>query len=71
MTVPSFTDGCWLRLAQAKRTPLLTAHGPTELMLTRVLGSSETVAMKAAELYAYFARWPEHFQRELAQIRHL
>lgn len=48
---------------------LRTGHLPTQLVLQRVLCSRETNSVKAAQLFAYFARWSDTLGAELVQIR--
>ena len=69
MNVPPITDGCWARLAQSNDQALHTCHLPTQLLLQRVVTSRESTSVKAAQLFAYFARWSDSLGPELAQIR--
>lgn len=71
MRVPPITDSCWTRLAEGEHDTLYTSHLPTRLMLQRVLSSSDSASVKAAQLFAYFARWSDTLVQELAQIRQL
>ncbi|NRF65957.1 hypothetical protein HLB44_03040 [Aquincola sp. S2] len=71
MQVPPLTDACWLRLAASRHVRLSITHLPTLMMLDRVRSSNDEVAVKAAELFAYFVRWSDSLAPELAQIREL
>ena len=71
MNVPPITDGCWARLAQSGDQVLHTGHLPTQLLLQRVLSSRDNTTVKAAQLFAYFARWSDTLGPELAQIREI
>ena len=69
MNVPPITDGCWARLAQRDDQVLHTCHLPTQLLLQRIGASGDNTTVKAAQLFAYFARWSDSLGPELAQIR--
>ena len=69
MNVPPITDACWARLAQSEEQVLHTCHLPTQLLLQRIGASRESTTVKAAQLFAYFARWSDSLGSELAQIR--
>jgi len=72
MNVPPITDACWARLAQSEdQAALHTCHLPTRLLLQRVLASRDNTTVKAAQLFAYFARWSDTLGHELAQIREI
>ena len=71
MNVPPITDSCWARLAQSDEQILHTCHLPTRLLLQRVVTSRESTTVKAAQLFAYFARWSDSLGPELAQIREI
>ena len=71
MHVPPITDACWSRLAQSEDTALHTGHLPTRLLLQRVHASRDTTTVKAAQLFAYFARWSDTLGPELTQIREI
>jgi hypothetical protein len=71
MNVPPITDACWSRLAQSDEPVLHTCHLPTRLLLQRVLASRDNTTVKAAQLFAYFARWSDSLGAELAQIREI
>lgn len=69
MNVPPITDSCWARLAQSDEQALHTCHLPTQLLLQRIGASGDNTTVKAAQLFAYFARWSDSLGPELAQIR--
>jgi hypothetical protein len=69
MNVPPITDPCWTRLAQSDEPVLHTSHLPTRMLLQRIQSSSDNASVKAAQLFAYFARWSDSLGYELAQIR--
>jgi hypothetical protein len=69
MRIPPITDACWTRLAQADEPLLHTDHLPTRLLLQRLRLSDESASVKAAQLFAYFARWSDSLNAELAQLR--
>ena len=71
MNVPPITDACWTRLAQSEEPVLHTSHLPTRLLLQRVSASRDNSTVKAAQLFAYFARWSDSLGPELAQIREI
>jgi hypothetical protein len=71
MHIPPLTDACWMRLAASAQVPLTTSHLPTSLLIERVRASDDDIAVKAAELFAYFVRWSDSLSSELAQIRQL
>jgi hypothetical protein len=71
MNVPPITDSCWTRLAESDEPVLHTRHLPTRMLLQRIHSSSENASVKAAQLFAYFARWSDTLGPELAQIREI
>ena len=71
MNVPPITDGCWARLAQSDDQAVHTCHLPTQLLLQRVVASRESTTVKAAQLFASFARWSDALGPERAQSRYI
>jgi hypothetical protein len=71
MNVPPITDACWARLAQSDEQVVHTCHLPTQLLLQRIISSRDSTTVKAAQLFAYFARGSESLGPELAQIREI
>ena len=71
MTVPAPNHPCWQRLASGGITRLKTEHLGTQLMSKRIERSTAPVAVKAAELHAYFARWGRALPNEVSQLAFL
>lgn len=65
--IPAQNSACWIKLAQ-KTNMLKTNHLGTQLMLKRLEKSSDAPGAKAAEIYAFFAKWQNILRQEIAQI---
>ena len=68
MPVPSPNHPCWQRLASGSLSRLKTAHLGTQLLTKRLERSTDPVATKAAEIYAFFAKWERALPTEVNQL---
>ena len=68
MPVPAPSHPCWQKLASGGLSRLKTTHLGTQLMTKRVERSTDPVAVKAAEIYAFFAKWERALPSEVQQL---
>jgi hypothetical protein len=68
MAVPSPNHPCWQKLANGSLSRLKTSHLGTQLMAKRIERSSDPTAMKAAEIYTFFAKWERVLAAEIQQL---
>jgi hypothetical protein len=68
MTVPASNHPCWQRLASGGIARLKTQHLGTQLMTKRIERSTDSLAVKASELHAYFAKWERALPAEVSQL---
>ena len=68
LSIPTSTHPVWLRLAGGALSRLKTQHLGTQLMIKRVERSTDPNAIKAAEIYAFFAKWERALSTEIHQI---
>lgn len=68
MTIPAPNHPCWQRLASGGLMRLKTSHLGTQLMAKRLERSADPVAVKAAEIQAFFAKWERVLTAEIQQL---
>jgi hypothetical protein len=68
LPVPPLSSACWQRLASGGLQRVKTNHLGTQLLTKRIERSTDPVAVKAAEIHAFFAKWERILTAELAQI---
>ncbi|PXW99198.1 hypothetical protein C7444_10127 [Sphaerotilus hippei] len=68
LPVPPPSNPCWQRLATGGLQRLKTNHLGTQLLAKRIERSPDSVAVKAAEIHAFFAKWERILTAELSQI---
>lgn len=68
MSVPSINHPLWQRLASGGLQRLKTTHLGTQLMSKRLERSADPVAVKAAEIHAFFSKWERVLASEVQQL---
>jgi hypothetical protein len=68
MAVPAPQHPCWQRLAAGSIARLKTQHLGTQLITKRIERSTDSIAVKAGELHAYFAKWERALPNEIQQL---
>jgi hypothetical protein len=68
MPVPASNHPCWQRLAGGGLQRLKTSHLGTQLMTKRLERSTDPLAVKAAEIHAFFAKWERVLASEVQQL---
>lgn len=68
MLIPAPNHPCWLKLAGGSLEKLKTQHLGTQLLIKRVVRSTDPVSAKATELHAYFTKWERILPNEIAQL---
>ena len=68
LPIPASTHPVWLRLAGGALSRVKTQHLGTQLMIKRIERSTDPNAIKAAEIFAFFAKWERALPTEIQQI---
>jgi hypothetical protein len=71
MAIPEPNHPCWQRLASGSLSKIRTEHLGTQLMTKRLERSPAPAIEKAAEIYAFFAKWERVLGAEVQQITRL
>ena len=67
MAVPAPNHPVWQKLANGGMARLKTQHLGTQLMTKRLERSTDTAAVKAAEIHAFFEKWERALAPDRAQ----
>ncbi|MBY0454122.1 MAG: hypothetical protein K2Q11_04465 [Burkholderiaceae bacterium] len=68
MAIPSQNHPCWQKLASGGFSKLKTNQLGIQLMGKRLDRSTDSVATKSAEIYAYFVKWERTLEAEIQQL---
>ena len=68
MAVPPISAPCWSRLANGGLERINTDHLGTKMLVKRLQMSGASVAAKAQEIHAYYAKWERGLANEIAQF---
>jgi len=68
VSVPPLYNPCWARLANGGLKRLKTNHLGTQFLIKRMERSTDSAAVKAAEIHAFFVKWERILTAELEQI---
>jgi len=71
VAVPPLSNPCWTRLANGGLKRLKTNHLGTQFLVKRMERSTDTTAVKAAEIHAFFVKWERILTTELDQLTHI
>ncbi|WP_290871627.1 hypothetical protein [Aquabacterium sp.] len=71
MALPPPNHPCWQRLASGALAKIKTQHLGTQLMTKRLERSTDSVAVKAAEIQAFFTKWEKVLPSEVQQLSSL
>ena len=71
MAVPPSDHPCWHQLAAGGLERLRTQHLGVQLMGKRMERANDPMAMRAAEIHAFFAKWERALPAEIAQLKDL